>query len=130
MENNQFLAFFAELVKRLFAKSPLFFRIITIVGIIVAIITGLPAILTALNVTLPDFWLGIENKVVAIAAIVGTFISMLTVERTALVPGNQVVTAQAEGKVFLPFTAIDERNKIQATAVPANKPASKPRGKK
>jgi len=74
--------FLAELILRLFGKTPQFFKIVQIVSIVVAAITGLPEFLIEIGLDLPEAFDVIANKVVAIAAIVSAFISQLTVTTT------------------------------------------------
>ena len=109
--DNSIILFFAEMFKRLFAKSPLFFKIIQIVGVIVAVITGLPAFLESVHIVLPDAWSAIESKVISIAALVGAFVAALTVDRTT--PGNNVLKVSRDGRFLLPFTAKYENKRIE-----------------
>jgi hypothetical protein len=71
--------FLAELVLRLFGKTPQFFKIVQVVSIVVAAVTGLPEFLNEIGLDLPESFDILANKVVAIAAIVAAFISQLTV---------------------------------------------------
>lgn len=101
------VAFFAELVGRLFSKTPAFFKVIQVVSTIVAVITGLPTILTSLSITLPSSITGLENNVVAICGLVSLFISSLPV---ATVAPTATVTPTA-----LPFTAAKDPTPIAPT---------------
>lgn len=74
--------FLAELVLRLFGKTPQFFKIVQIVSIVVAAITGIPEFLIEIGLDLPEAFDVIASKVVAIAAAVSAFISQLTVTTT------------------------------------------------
>lgn len=69
--------FAAETIERLFSKTPWYFRVIKIVGIIVAVITGLPSFLTEAGIVLPEAINAIANQTVAIAASVAVVISQL-----------------------------------------------------
>lgn len=71
--------FIAELLLRLFGKTPWFFKVIQVLSIVTAIVTGLPEFLLEAGVQLPDAWAAISSKVVSVAALVATFISQLTV---------------------------------------------------
>lgn len=94
------IAFFAELVGRLFSKTPAFFKVIQVVSTIVAIVTGLPSIITSLGITLPSSITGLENTVVSIAGLVALFISSLPVATTVATSGTATASSAA-----LPFTA-------------------------
>jgi hypothetical protein len=74
--------FLAELVLRLFGNTPHFFKIVQIVSIVVAAITGIPEFLIEIGLDLPEAFDVIASKVVAIAAAVAVFISQLTVTTT------------------------------------------------
>ena len=70
--------FLTELIKRFFGKSPGFFKIITNVSIITAFITILPSTLISIGLDLPDVWDTWILKAVAIASVVSSVISKLT----------------------------------------------------
>ena len=72
-------AFVVELLLRLFGETPWFFKVIKIIGIVVAIITGIPVLLSNAGVELPDAINAIASQVVAIASIVASFVAQLTV---------------------------------------------------
>lgn len=69
-----------EILKRLMAKSPKIFKVIKWISILVVLVTGLPAFLVSVGITLPPELLVLENKAIAIAGIVGAIISQLTVD--------------------------------------------------
>ena len=102
---NDAIKFLAELVNRLFAKSPKFFRIIKVIAAILAIVTGLPGILESLGIHLPDTLAVLQNKVVSIAGLAAFFVSSLTVDRTTTSPTPVV------GPSTLPLTEKDEAKK-------------------
>lgn len=75
------ISFFAELIGRLFSKTPAFFKVIQVISVIVAIVTGLPAMLAGIpGLVLPAFIVALESKVISIAGLVSLFISSLPVE--------------------------------------------------
>lgn len=71
--------FLAELLLRLFGKTPKFFQILQIISVVVAAITGLPEFLNEIGLDLPEAFDVVANKIVSIAAIVAAFIAQLTV---------------------------------------------------
>ena len=71
--------FLAELVVRLLGKTPAFFKIVQIISVVIAIITGLPTFLQSAGVDLPDAWDSVVLQVISVAGMVGAFISQLTV---------------------------------------------------
>lgn len=100
---NTVVAFFAELVGRLFSKTPAFFKVIQIVSTVVAVITGLPTVITSLGITLPASIVGLENNVIAICGLVSLFISSLPVSTPVATSGTATSSSAA-----LPFTATKE----------------------
>jgi hypothetical protein len=73
--------FFAQLILRLFSKTPLFFTVIKYVAVLTTAITGLPDLIEWLSnneIHLPEAWVMVSNKVVAVSAIVGGFVAQLT----------------------------------------------------
>jgi hypothetical protein len=74
---NSILKFIAELIGRLFSKNPTFFKVIQVISAIVALITGLPEYLAKAGIDLGPKLLGLENKAIAIAALVALFIAQL-----------------------------------------------------
>ena len=98
---NPILAFLKELVTRYKQKSPKFFQIIQWISAAVALIAGLPEaldfIFTYFNLgEIPEWLASLENKVVAIAALVGVFLSGLPVDQSKLTKVDEVEV--------LPFT--------------------------
>lgn len=71
--------FLNELLLRLFSSKPWFFKVVQIISIATALITGLPEWLADSGVILPDAWAAISSKVVSIAATVAAFVAQLTV---------------------------------------------------
>ena len=71
--------FIAELLTRLFGKTPWFFKVVQILSVVTAIVTGLPQFLTDAGIIIPDAWNAISSQVVSIASLVATFISQLAV---------------------------------------------------
>lgn len=97
------IAFFAELVGRLFSKTPAFFKVIQVISTLLSIVTGLPTVLTSLGIPLPASITGLENTVLSIAGLVGLFISSLPVTTSTATSGTAVASSAA-----LPFTATRE----------------------
>lgn len=72
--------FLVDLVKRFLAKSPKFFKWIQVISLVTALVTGLPDLLETVGIVLPEKFAILQNKAVAIAALVATFIAQLTVK--------------------------------------------------
>jgi hypothetical protein len=75
--------FFIDLLKRLMADTPIFFKIIRTIGIVAAAVTLIPSWLEAIGVALPDSLHLIANKVIGIAALVSAFVAQLTATEAA-----------------------------------------------
>jgi hypothetical protein len=71
--------FIKELLIRLLGKTPWFFKVVQVLAVLTAIVTGLPTFLENAGLDLPDSWDIVSSKVVSIAALVGAFVSQLTV---------------------------------------------------
>jgi hypothetical protein len=71
--------FISELLLRLFGKTPWFFKVVQVLAVLTALVTGLPAFLESAGIDLPGSWDVVSNKVVSIAALVGAFVAQLTV---------------------------------------------------
>lgn len=100
---NSVITFFAELVGRLFSKTPAFFKVIQIVSAVVAIVTGLPGLLESAHITLPAAFTSLENSVVSIGGLVALFISSLPVSTPVATSGAAVASSAT-----LPFTAASD----------------------
>jgi len=99
MQSNPLVAFLVEIFGRISAKSPKFFQIWQWISGAVVAVSGLPALLTALNVVLPPALTVLENKTVGIAASVAFFMSLMTVQT----PPQANPPAKLQAK--LPFTS-------------------------
>lgn len=95
--NNPILDFLKEIFIRLGADSPKFFKVIKWIAAAAALITGLPAFIDFLGVTLPDWAIALESKTVAIAAAIAAFIAALPVKND---PEVIVATSDAEAEVI------------------------------
>lgn len=93
MEKNNFLI---ELLKRFASRTPKFFKILQILAGAAAIITGLPLLLDQVGITLPEALKILENKAVAIAAVVAAFLAQLVQEDK---PSEPVPTEPPVSKV-------------------------------
>lgn len=70
--------FLAELIVRLFGKTPAFFKTLQYIQIAIAIITGLPTLLIEAGVNIPESLDSIVLQVISVSSLVGTFIAQLT----------------------------------------------------
>lgn len=70
--------FLNEIILRLFAKTPSFFRWVRNISLVLTVLIGLPAFLQESGIVLPEYLAAISNKVVGIATIVAAFIAQLT----------------------------------------------------
>jgi hypothetical protein len=71
--------FFSELLLRLFGKTPWFFKVVQVLAVVTALVTGLPEFLESAGVDLPAAWDAVSSKVVSIASLVAAFIAQLPV---------------------------------------------------
>lgn len=74
MDQNNF---FIQLFKRLFSSNPKFFKIIQVLSLTCAAITGLPWLLNYFGINLPPLWVHYESLAVAKAALLAALIAQL-----------------------------------------------------
>jgi hypothetical protein len=97
-------AWIVEFLKRFALKSPAFYQVLQTIGLIAMLITGIPAFIEWLNadfgvnVTLPDFWLAIESKVIAWCGFITWIISKTPVD-------NREELTRVEKREKLPYTS-------------------------
>ena len=104
MNKDIIWSFLREIFNRLGQKNPLFFTVISWIGVAATVITGLPLILEDLGISLSPFIEQISNKIIAYCGIVVTVISNLTVKGETVKVTNQTITTQTS-TTSLPFTA-------------------------
>lgn len=75
--NNIVVDFFAELLTRLFSKSPKFFIVIQWISGVIGFITGIPLLLNYFEIKLPDNLNILESKTMLICALISLIISKL-----------------------------------------------------
>ena len=80
--------FLAELIVRLFGKTPAFFKTLQYIQIAIAIITGLPTLLIESGVNIPDSLDSIVLQVISVSTLVGSFIAQLTLTSKEKEVGN------------------------------------------
>lgn len=109
MQNANVLTWLQELIQRFFTKSPLFFKIWTIVSGALVLITGVPELLSTMNIHIPDLWNVKVTAAVAWASRAALFMSLLTTQSkpVGVTKTGEVVKATNENK--LPFTAATEQ---------------------
>ena len=71
--------FVNELLIRLFSDKPHFFKIIQLIGVLAAMVTGIPALLLEYDFVLPEAFQVIANQTMAVASMVAAFVAQLTV---------------------------------------------------
>jgi hypothetical protein len=113
MNQNPFVAWFQELMQRFATKSPKFFRILQYVSGGITAIAGLPALLAAYHIPLPDAFTFLQNKYAGLISL-GFFLASL------LPTQNKIIGVDEKGKPLtttnekdLPFTAQHEEKKVE-----------------
>lgn len=110
-QNNSLLLFFQEIMKRLFSKSPKFFKIWQILAASTSAVTGLPGFITMLGIQLPPVLLTLENKTVAIAGLMAWFIARMPIQSPAIVVTTDGALVKKADDSATPFTAQTEKSK-------------------
>lgn len=119
MQNqNQFLAFTVEIFNRIATKKPKLFVYLQYIVLALGAVTGLPAFLTQLGVTLTPSLTIFENKFVAAAAS-GFWLASQLVTKPAVVGVTKdgAVITQTD-PVRLPFSSEVEVKKAQVDQIP------------
>lgn len=112
MNNNQFINFLVELIKRFGGPTPKFFKILQLLGAVAALIGFIPFIIQKLNINLSVNWsngLQIALQVAGIITAVGT---QLTNQSSIAAVTNTGHQLKATNDNILPFTTIVEKKKL------------------
>jgi hypothetical protein len=112
--NNILILFLKENIQRLFTKSPLFFKIWSIIATVLVLITGLPELINYISgaVTIPEAWSPAITRAVAWASRAALLMSLMTTQST---PTGQAIDGTILKKTdekSLPFTAKSEEKLI------------------
>jgi|GEM_PF-6071050 hypothetical protein len=97
MSSNPVIQFLVEAWNRLGQTQPKFFKIITNVFAVIALIVYVPQALTLVGITLPPQWSSVLVKIVGAVSAAVAFVSKLSVSQATTVATNDPGT--------LPFTA-------------------------
>ena len=76
--------FLMQTIKRFLSANPSYFKVINIILTVVAVVTGLPGFLAQIGIELPSSLSFFASKTIAIAAIVGRFLTQLTTTDKAI----------------------------------------------
>jgi len=117
--NNILILFLKENIQRLFTKSPLFFKIWSIIATVLVLITGLPELINYISgaVTIPEAWSPAITRAVAWASRAALLMSLMTTQST---PTGQAIDGTILKKTdekSLPFTAKSEE-KLMSDEMP------------
>jgi hypothetical protein len=115
MQSNPLVAFLVEIFGRISAKSPKFFVVWQWISGAVVAVSGLPALLTALNVTLPPALTVMESKTVGIAASVAFFMSLMPAQSPTVSTSASGTPLKQTNSAKLPFTAQSEKTTSTTT---------------
>jgi hypothetical protein len=69
--------FFLDLVNRFLTNNPKFFKVIQVISVVIAAVTGLPLFIEQIGVVLPETITVLSNKIIAIASVVAALIAQL-----------------------------------------------------
>lgn len=111
MPTANVLTFIQELLKRLFTKSPLFFKIWTWISTALVLITGIPAFITMLpiGITIPDLFNEGITLAVRYAGMGVLLMSLLTTQSKPGAVTDSGVVIKSTDSTKLPFTAAAEQ---------------------
>lgn len=112
MQNANVLTFLQENLQRLFVKSPLFFRIWTLIFGALVLITGVPDFVNMLHINgfvIPDLWNDAVTKAVGWASRGGLLMSLLTTQSKPAAITDQGKIIKTTNTKKLPFTAAVEQ---------------------
>ncbi len=71
--------FVNELLIRFFADKPQFFKVVQLIGVMCAAITGLPLLFEAYGFILPEAIEKVASQTISVSSMVATFIAQFTV---------------------------------------------------
>lgn len=113
------LTFLQENLQRLFTKSPMFFKIWTLIAGVFVLITGIPELLNALpfDLHIPDVWNERTTIAVKWASRAAAAMALLTTKGipVGITPGGNVLKVTNETK--LPFTAALEKKSAEKNII-------------
>lgn len=112
MQNNPLIAFLAEIFGRISAKSPKFFVIWQWIGGAVTAVSGLPALLTQLGVTVSAPFNILESKVVGACGVVALFMSLMPAKGSTVSKDASGAPLKLTNQKKLPFTAAEEKSDL------------------
>src|SRR4030095_4165871 len=113
MNNATFLNWLRENLQRLFLKSPKFFKIWQLVSGGLMLLSGVPYLLTALGITLPEPLSTMSNKAVTFAAAGALLMSSLTVKTPAVAQTEEGQAVIVHDEKKMPFTTKTEAQEIK-----------------
>ena len=122
MQKNPLVSFLAEIFGRISAKSPKFFIVWQWLSGATVAVSGLPAFLEGLNITLPPAMTFLENKTVAIAASAALFMSLMPAQSPTVSKDASGTPLKQTNEAKLPFTSQSEAK--QTDPAPENNPPS------
>ena len=105
MQTNPMIMFLVEIINRIGTKTPKVFIVIRYIGVIVAAVTGIPALLSYLNVNLIPTAVNFENHAVTAASTMMVFMSLLPTKPTPIAIDSNGVVLSSMDDSKLPFTA-------------------------
>lgn len=114
MNNPLIIGFFIEWLKRYGQESPKFFKVLTTIGVVLQLITGIPQLLEWAHVKLPSTWDHIWEVVIFFVGLAITIVSGATVKNSTAtivqpVTGDKTIVVNEA----LPFTARTEEKKAK-----------------
>lgn len=120
-QDNQLLAWLKENLSRLFTQSPKFFKIWQIVSGALVLITGIPQLLSTMQITLPIPWSDGLNTAIAWASRGMFFISLLTSKSPIVATNDAGTPLKRTDDAKLPFTAAQEQKELVSAPKPTLK---------
>lgn len=109
MQNNPLVLFLVEIINRIGTKTPKVFVILQWFSSICLAVTGLPSLLTYLNINLIPHALNFENHAVALASGVMLFMAFLPTQPNAVAMSSNGAILYETDSSKLPFTAASQQ---------------------
>lgn len=116
--NNMLILFIQENLQRLFTSSPVFFKVWTLISLVLVLVTGVPDLINWLGdtVVIPDLWNDKINEAVAWASRAALFMSLLTTQSKTVAQTEDGSGLKVTDTKALPFTAKSEAKVVDAQA--------------
>lgn len=116
--NNLLINWLQETLNRLFIKQPKYFKYWTWLSMVGMVVSGIPYVLTALGITLPEPFATTSNKFISGVSIAMFWMSKLVVKTPQVGKTTEGQAIQVTSEKEMPFTAKSEAAEVEESKPP------------